>query len=219
MNRQNYGYQNNQVQINNQYPKKYETVKNINIHQKQIQTQNHNANAIKINNQNKYNYPTKKQFNYINKNLEVNKTQENVISNNDNFNTKQNEISENKSPFININNNIEQNYNINNKTEIPNPDLMNQSPFPISNPSPFDLQKVNSSFVQTNNNALYNEFLPKSKMNNSYIIKENPLYEKRRFNLNEARKEISSDALDNLFDFNIGKELEPEPDIMIDNNK
>ena len=219
MNRQNYGYQNNQVQINNQYPKQYETVKNINIHQKQIQTQNHNANAIKINNQNKYNYPTKKQFNYINKNLEVNKTQENVISNNDNFNTKQNEFSEIKSPFININNNIEQNYNINNKTEIPNPDLMNQSPFPISNPSPFDLQKVNSSFVQTNNNALYNEFLPKSKMNNSYIIKEDPLYEKRRFNLNEARKEISSDALDNLFDFNIGKELEPEPDIMIDNNK
>ena len=33
---------------------------------------------------------------------------------------------------------------------------------------------------------------------------------------NEIKKEISSDALDNLFDFNIGKELEPEPEVVIE---
>ena len=33
---------------------------------------------------------------------------------------------------------------------------------------------------------------------------------------NEIKKEISSDALDNLFDFNIGKELEPEPEFIIE---
>ena len=53
-------------------------------------------------------------------------------------------------------------------------------------------------------------------MNNSLINKETPIYDKKYFNMNDDRKEISSDALDNLFDFNIGKELEPEPDIKID---
>ena len=65
----------------------------------------------------------------------------------------------------------------------------------------------------------YQQFMPKSRLNNSFINKQNEFYDKKYFTTNEPRKEISSDALDNLFDFNIGKELEPEPDIMIDNNK
>ena len=222
MNRQNYGYQYKQAQINNQYQNKYEPVKKINDHQKLIQIKNYNSNPIKINNQNKLNYPSQKQINLINKNLESNKTQEKMKINNKNINKKNYESNENISPFININNNID-NHNetdiMKNKTEIPSPDLLNQSPFNISSSVPFNYQKINSSFVQTGNNTLYNEFMPKNKMNKSFINKENPLYNKAHFSLIDSRKEISSDVLDNLFDFNIGKELAPEPDIIINNNE
>ena len=222
MNKQNYGYQYKQAQINNQYQNKYESVKKINDHQKFIQIKNYNSNPIKINNQNKLNYPSQKQINLINKNLESNKTQEKLKINNKNTNKKNYESNENISPFININNNID-NHNetdiMKNKTEIPSPDLLNQSPFNISNSVPFNYQKINSSFVQSGNNTLYNEFMPKNKMNKSFINKENPLYNKAHFSLIDSRKEISSDVLDNLFDFNIGKELAPEPDIIINNNE
>ena len=222
MNKQNYGYQYKQAQINNQYQNKYEPVKKINDHQKLIQIKNYNSNPIKINNQNKLNYPSQKQINLINKNLESNKTQEKVKINNKNINKKNYESNENISPFININNNID-NHNetdiMKNKTEIPSPDLLNQSPFNISSSVPFNYQKINSSFVLTGNNTLYNEFMPKNKMNKSFINKENPLYNKAHFSLIDSRKEISSDVLDNLFDFNIGKELAPEPDIIINNNE
>ena len=222
MNKQNYGYQYKQAQINNQYQNKYESVKKINDHQKFIQIKNYNSNPIKINNQNKLNYPNQKQINLINKNLESNKTQEKLKINNKNTNKKNYESNENISPFININNNID-NHNetdiMKNKTEIPSPDLLNQSPFNISSSVPFNYQKINSSFVQSGNNTLYNEFMPKNKINKSFINKENPLYNKAHFSLIDSRKEISSDVLDNLFDFNIGKELAPEPDIIINNNE
>ena len=222
MNKQNYGYQYKQAQINNQYQNKYEPVKKINDHQKFIQIKNYNSNPIKINNQNKLNYPNQKQINLINKNLESNKTQEKLKINNKNTNKKNYESNENISPFININNNIHNNNEtdiMKNKTEIPSPDLLNQSPFNISNSVPFNYQKINSSFVQSGNNTLYNEFMPKNKINKSFINKENPLYNKAHFSLIDSRKEISSDVLDNLFDFNIGKELAPEPDIIINNNE
>ena len=222
MNKQNYGYQYKQAQINNQYQNKYESVKKINDHQKFIQIKNYNSNPIKINNQNKLNYPNQKQINLINKNLESNKTQEKLKINNKNTNKKNYESNENISPFININNNID-NHNetdiMKNKTEIPSPDLLNQSPFNISSSVPFNYQKINSSFLQSGNNTLYNEFMPKNKINKSFINKENPLYNKAHFSLIDSRKEISSDVLDNLFDFNIGKELAPEPDIIINNNE
>ena len=222
MNKQNYGYQYKQAQINNQYQNKYEPVKKINDHQKFIQIKNYNSNPIKINNQNKLNYPNQKQINLINKNLESNKTQEKLKINNKNTNKKNYESNENISPFININNNID-NHNetdiMKNKTEIPSPDLLNQSPLNISSSVPFNYQKINSSFVQSGNNTLYNEFMPKNKINKSFINKENPLYNKAHFSLIDSRKEISSDVLDNLFDFNIGKELAPEPDIIINNNE
>ena len=222
MNKQNYGYQYKQAQINNQYQNKYEPVKKINDHQKLIQIKNYNSNPIKINNQNKLNYPNQKQINLINKNLESNKTQEKLKINNKNTNKKNYESNENISPFININNNIDNHNETDikkNKTEIPSPDLLNQSPFNISNSVPFNYQKINSSFLQSGNNTLYNEFMPKNKINKSFINKENPLYNKAHFSLIDSRKEISSDVLDNLFDFNIGKELAPEPDIIINNNE
>ena len=222
MNRQNNGYQYKQAQINNKYQNKYEPVKKINDHQQPIQIKNYNSNPIKINNQNTFNYPSQKQINLINKNLESNKKQEKVKINNNNANKKNYESIENISPFINIDNNIHNNNETDikkNKPEIPSPDLLNQSPFNISSSVPFNYQKINSSFVQTGNNTLYNEFMPKNKMNNSFINKENPLYNKRHFSLIDSRKEISSDVLDNLFDFNIGKELAPEPDIIINNSE
>ena len=222
MKKQNYGYQYKQAQINNQYQNKYEPVKKINDHQKFIQIKNYNSNPIKINNQNKLNYPSQKQINLINKNLESNKTQEKVKINNNNTNKKNYESIENISPFINIDNNIHNNNETDikkNKPEIPSPDLLNQSPFNISSSVPFNYQKINSSFVLTGNNTLYNEFMPKNKINKSFINKENPLYNKAHFSLIDSRKEISSDVLDNLFDFNIGKELAPEPDIIINNNE
>ena len=101
MNRQNYGYQYKQAQINNQYQNKYEPVKKINDHQKFIQIKNYNSNPIKINNQNKLNYPDQKQINLINKNLESNKTQEKLKINNKNTNKKNYESNENFRKRIN----------------------------------------------------------------------------------------------------------------------
>ena len=57
-------------------------------------------------------------------------------------------------------------------------------------------------------------------MNNSFINKPNKLYEQKYFSTNiDKKKEVSSDALDNLFDLNIGKELDPEPDINVEDQE
>ena len=94
---------------------------------------------------------------------------------------------------------------------------MNTSSFPYTNQSSFNKNNLKSSFTNPDNNNFYGNFIPKNRLNNSYINKETPFNDKKFFSTNDVRKEISSDALDNLFDFNIGKELEPEPDIMIEN--
>ena len=68
----------------------------------------------------------------------------------------------------------------------------NNKNFPIS------ISKKN----QTDNSYLNNRIIPNHFGNH--------------FRDNEIRKEISSDVLDNLFDCNIGKELDPEPEVILE---
>ena len=228
VNRTNYNYNNNnqynqqqynQPQLINPYQTQSTPYRRINTYQQQT---NKYQNIPKSKIQNKPNYQSNKQIknanNYDNRNINgynevinggrtINKIEQNRIEVNNNLlNT-------------NINNNINNNKQTDfphNKTNIPQPDSFDKSPFPYSTQSTLNKKKLHSSFAKSENRSFYDEFIPNSKMNNSLINKETPIYDKKYFNMNDDRKEISSDALDNLFDFNIGKELEPEPDIKID---
>ena len=228
VNRTNYNYNNNnqynqqqynQPQLINPYQTQSNPYRRNNTYQQQT---NKYQNIPKPKIQNKQNYQSNKQIknanNYDNRNINgynevinggrtINKIEQNRIEVNNNLlNT-------------NINNNINNNKQTDfphNKTNIPQPDSFDKSPFPYSTQSTLNKKKLHSSFAKSENRSFYDEFIPNSKMNNSLINKETPIYDKKYFNMNDDRKEISSDALDNLFDFNIGKELEPEPDIKID---
>ena len=59
----------------------------------------------------------------------------------------------------------------------------------------------------------YKNFQKNNEWNNNKSL---PSYIGNNFINNNSKKEISSDALDDLFDFHIGKELEPEPEVFID---
>ena len=228
VNRTNYNYNNNnqynqqqynQPQLINPYQTQSNPYRRNNTYQQQT---NKYQNIPKPKIQKKQNYQSNKQIknanNYDNRNINgynevinggrtINKIEQNRIEVNNNLlNT-------------NINNNINNNKQTDfphNKTNIPQPDSFDKSPFPYSTQSTLNKKKLHSSFAKSENRSFYEEFIPNSKMNNSLINKETPIYDKKYFNMNDDRKEISSDALDNLFDFNIGKELEPEPDITID---
>ena len=234
LNRQNYGYQYKQTKLKNQYPNQYNALRHVHTYQ---QPNKNYQEVTKINIQTRPNYQSNKQVNRLNntnekmnnidnvENMENNiYSQETINSNNKyNQNIEQNnfEYNNNNSPTINLNNNLNsnpQNNLILNQTNIPLPDEINISPDYPKQTQSFPKQKISSSFMkQDDNNNFYNEFFPQSRMHNSFINKEKPIYNKKYFSNTDARKEISSDALDNLFDFNIGKELEPEPDINIDN--
>ena len=111
---------------------------------------------------------------------------------------------------------------IQNPTGIPPiSDVLNPSPIPytepihINNPMypspiPFsgvddenDFQPISNSRKKYSNHSMMNNTSYRGYLDNNYRN-------------NESKKEISSDALDNLFDFNIGKELEPEPEVIIE---
>ena len=219
--RQNYGYQYNQIQKINQYQNQYNTMRNVNPYQ---QHNYKNQKVPTINIQNKPNYQSQRQINSLNDNYMKNIndiTKQNEMDNK-NFNQKRFDYNNNDIQEKNLNNNIntnEQNDVLKNKTNIPLPDRMNQTLNPFSKQLTFNKQIPNSSFVQTDNNNFYGEFIPKSKINNSIIINKNHFYEKKYFSNIDQKKEISSDDLDNLFDFNIGKEIEPEPDINFENEE
>ena len=212
----------NQPQLISQYQTSSYPYKRINTYQQQT---NRYPNIPKPKVQKKINYQTQSQKqvnsfnNYDNGNMNGNNLTE--INNGGKIITKieEKKIDTNNIPKSNLNNinynNTQNNFQMN-KTNIPSPDSIDQSPFPYSNQSTVNKTNLHSSFARLENKSFYDEFIPKSKMNNSFIKKENPMYDKKYFNMNDTRKEISSDALDNLFDFNIGKELEPEPDITID---
>ena len=221
VNGRNYGYQYIQRQkiYQNQYNYKY----NSNTYQ----PQNYKYQDVpKINIQTNPNYTSQRLLNNHNKNNYMNKNNTNNIINqkrldNNNMEQKMPEYNNNDLSITNLNNNNtnqnKQNNFVRSKT-IPLPDRMNSNstPIPYSKQFSFNKQMPNSSLLQTDHNNFYSEFIPKSKMNNSFIINKNPSFNKKFFTQNDYKKEISSDALDNLFDFNIGKELEPEPDINID---
>ena len=222
VNGRNYGYQYIQRQkiYQNQYNYKY----NSNTYQ----PQNYKYQDVpKINIQTNPNYTSQRLLNNHNKNNYMNKNNTNNIINqkrldNNNMEQKMPEYNNNDLSITNLNNNNinknKQNDFVRSKTNIPLPDRMNSNStsIPYSKQFSFNKQMPNSSFLQTDHNNFYSEFIPKSKMNNSFIINKNPSFNKKFFTQNDYKKEISSEALDNLFDFNIGKELEPEPDINID---
>ena len=222
VNGRNYGYQYIQRQkiYQNQYNYKY----NSNTYQ----PQNYKYQDVpKINIQTNPNYTSQRLLNNHNKNNYMNKNNTNNIINqkrldNNNMEQKMPEYNNNDLSITNLNNNNinknKQNDFVRSKTNIPLPDRMNSNStsIPYSKQFSFNKQMPNSYFLQTDHNNFYSEFIPKSKMNNSFIINKNPSFNKKFFTQNDYKKEISSDALDNLFDFNIGKELEPEPDINID---
>ena len=221
VNGRNYGYQYNQRQkiYQNQYNTKY----NVNTYQPQNYKY---QNVPKINIQTNQNYASQRPINNLNNNYMYTNHKNNIINqeklDNVNIEQKRPEYNDNDLPITNLNNNNinqnKQNNFVRSKTNIPLPDRMNSNstPIPYSKQFSFNKQMLNSSFLQTDHNNFYSEFIPKSKMNNSFIINKNPSFNKKFFTQNDYKKEISSDALDNLFDFNIGKELEPEPDINID---
>ena len=222
VNGRNYGYQYIQRQkiYQNQYNYKY----NSNTYQ----PQNYKYQDVpKINIQTNPNYTSQRLLNNHNKNNYMNKNNTNNIINqkrldNNNMEQKMPEYNNNDLSITNLNNNNinknKQNDFVRSKTNIPLTDRMNSNStsIPYSKQFSFNKQMPNSSFLQTDHNNFYSEFIPKSKMNNSFIINKNPSFNKKFFTQNDYKKEISSEALDNLFDFNIGKELEPEPDINID---
>ena len=182
----------NQPQLISQYQMQSNPYRRINTYQQQS---NKYQNIPKP-------HQSQKQLNnfYKNDNRNINDLNE-AINGGRTINEMEQKRMEENNNLLNININA----NINNNNT--------QTDFPLNKTN---IPQPDSFFAQFDTKSFYDEFKPQSKMNNSFIKKEKPLYDKKYFNMNETRKEISSDALDNLFDFNIGKELEPEPDIKID---
>ena len=98
------------------------------------------------------------------------------------------------------------------------PDYINPSPIPFTEP-------------YKNNNRMNNKPIPFSGMDDDIYAQPNPFWRNNEGNINnsitgrrdnhhmnieEMKKEISSEALDGLNNFNIGKELEPDPEIVIE---
>ena len=218
LNRQKYGYQYNQGYLVNQYQNKINALSHVRTYQKQNKKY---QDVPKINIQTRPYHQANNQLNIIrNKNANLNNIEHEVFDgeNNDDKNNIKKEFEFDTINNITINSN-KQNEFILNKTNIPLPDRIGPSPVSYSKELSFNRPIINSSFINTDNNNFYSEFIPKSKINNSFIIKEKPFHNNKYFDNNDNKKEISSDILDNLFDFNIGKELEPEPDINIDNSE
>ena len=234
MNRNNYGYpynqsnqqrynQYNQAQLINQYQNQNKpNLRRINTYQqpnnniyKNLPIQTKHQSQKQINNLNGYdNRNINNNINFANGNLEG----ENIHKKN--LETKEIKTY-NNIPNSDLNNNMNINHKNDiqlNQTNIPFPDTMNPSNSNNTNKLLLNKHKVSSSFMKQDFSNFYQQFMPKSRLNNSFINKQNQFYDKKYFTTNEPRKEISSDALDNLFDFNIGKELEPEPDINVEND-
>ena len=122
----------------------------------------------------------------------------------------------NNKPILN---NFYTQFNQNSAGVPPLSDAINPSPIPFTgkininnpmynNPVPYPgMDDQISANIHRNHHQTNN-----SLMNNASIRRHSA----NRGSTNEMKKEISSDALDNLFDFNIGKNLEPEPEMEIE---
>ena len=100
-------------------------------------------------------------------------------------------------------------------------DALNPSPIPFSEPIPFN-KPMNSPFQFSEMNDENSQYFltsisRKKQTDNNFLKNRNlPNHFGNRLGNNEIKKEISSDALDNLFDFHIGKELDPEPEVILE---
>ena len=98
---------------------------------------------------------------------------------------------------------------------------MNPTPIPFSSPFTINNPMYNGPMPLSeleNNKSDLNPFFSDNHKKNDWNNKNKfpPGYMGNHFTNIESKKEITSEALDDLCDFNIGKELEPEPDIKID---
>ena len=102
-------------------------------------------------------------------------------------------------------------------------DALNPSPIPFSGPIPFNKpMKSSLHFSGMNNDNNHNFPVSIFGANQAYNNNSNNRAISNNFGNNfrnnEIKNEISSDALDNLFDFHIGKELDPEPEVKLEKN-
>ena len=200
------------------------------------QTQGINQNPYQNYQYNKYlkqayTYKDKIQNNEYNYNTNYNKkghrTKSSSTRNDNNRGSNTAKKLLNEDTFINQQKNYqknnEKNYNKNiNPYGIPPiSDTMSPSPIPFSGTIPINNGMTNTPIPFSGDNdekysspnPFYENF---DKLNNNMY--NNTLNENRRnhFSNNNERKEVSSDALDSLFDMNIGNELPPEPEVVIE---
>jgi hypothetical protein len=92
-----------------------------------------------------------------------------------------------------------------------------------TSPEPYSGTAINNNVITTpisfpgtnkENNFILNQFPEKEKLNNGNFNSLNELQEEYLPKY-ESKEEVSSKALDSLFDMNIGNELPPEPEVMI----
>lgn len=107
-------------------------------------------------------------------------------------------------------------YNKNKNAYSPSiPDYLKPSPVPFS--EPFKISDINGNPIpfsgMDDDNSPPNPFLRKDE---GYFNNSVSRHRERSFMNNDSKKEISSDALDGLTNFNIGKELELDPEIEIE---
>ena len=142
-----------------------------------------------------------------------------ISQNNNNYYNNYNVYSNNP-----ISNKIPYQYSQNSTGVLPISNTVNPMPIPFSGPipvnnrmakSPIQFSGMDDDIHSTPNPFYENHHHIKNKLNNRSI------QENRKNIYTDTNKEITSEALDGLFDFNIGKELEPEPEFTIEkkNNK
>ena len=97
------------------------------------------------------------------------------------------------------------------------PDGMNPTPIPFSNPfeikNPMNRGAMPFSGLDDDTESSPNPFYSQYNMKEQYMNRNANMG--KHFSNNIMKKEISSDVLDN-FDFNIGSQLEPEPELIFE---
>ena len=176
---------NNNNQIKSLNNKNEEDLNNLanNTNTKEISTKDEEQEKIENNNDNNKNIN--------NDNLSIT----NLIDNNENNNSEKEKLQDLKDTNTVLPGKINQSDNHNN-----------------SKHSSAHKHKLNSSFDKLDINNSFDECVPKHKMSYSFIIKENPFFDKKYYSINdknEEKKEIKekkeknktiSDVIDNLFE-------------------
>ena len=97
------------------------------------------------------------------------------------------------------------------------PDYLKPSPIPFTEPFKNNNRMNNNPIPFSGmDDDIYSPPNPFARRNEGYINSSVSGNRESHFMNNEIKKEISSEALDGLTNFNIGKELEPEPEIVLE---